>query len=156
MKRTYNKRTSRHNIKAGDYVMLWWPYFKKGVSRALQPKWKGPFLVEKLIDATNCTLVLEDGTLKHVHLNQVKPVEQRAVEITHPNTTPKLSTDSSNSLAEVFEDLCAEEESEYESANESFVSDDDQWCGISADNIIESRTRSGNHGGGGIVVIGHS
>ena len=156
MKRTYDKRTSRHDIKAGDYVMLWWPYFKKGVSRALQPKWKGPFLVEKLIDSTNCTLVLKDGTLKHVHLNQVKPVEQRAIEITHPHTTPTLSTDSSSSLAEVFEDLCAEEESEYESANESFADDDDQWCGISADNVIESRTRSGNRGGGGIVVIGHS
>ena len=156
MKRSYDKRASRHDIKAGDYVMLWWPYFKKGVSRSLQPKWKGPFLVEKLIDDTNCTLVLENGTLKHVHLNQVKPVEQRTVDITLPHNTVTPPNEANSSVAEVFENLCAEEESEYESANDSFESDDDHWCGVSVDNIVETRTRSGLPGGGGIVVIGHS
>ena len=104
MKGSYDKRASRHDIKAGDYVMLWWPYFKKGVSRSLQPKWKGPFLVEKLIDDTNCTLVLENGTLKHVHLNQVKPVEQRTVDITLPHNTvtpPNEANSSSDNRSEL-------------------------------------------------------
>ena len=73
----------------------------------------------------------------------------RALDIAHPKTTPHLSTDPNSSIAEVFESFCVEEESEYESANESFVSDDDQWCGVSGDNIIENRTRSGTRGGGG-------
>ena len=75
MKASYDRSSSSHAIKMGDSVMLWWPYFKKGISRAFQPKWKGPFLVKELNGDTNCTIVMEDGSDKHVHLNQLKPVQ---------------------------------------------------------------------------------
>ena len=38
MKKLYDKRQSGHRITEGDTVMLWWPYFKKGISRSFQPK----------------------------------------------------------------------------------------------------------------------
>ena len=153
MKSTYDKKVSRHDIKEGDAVMLWWPYFKKGVSRSLQPKWKGPFTVQALIGETNCTITSSDGTVKHVHLNQLKPVEKRRTPSAHVPPTPPTGNASNDSVIDL-QDLS--DESDYESANESFEDaingeeeNNDRWCGVSGSNVMEFRTRSGFNGGGG-------
>ena len=157
MKTTYDKKVSRYHIKEGDSVMLWWPYFKKGLSRSLQPKWKGPFLVKKVIGETNCTLTLDDGTEKHVHLNQLKPVERRRILNSHTQSTPQAPAKGVSVDSPVVElhDL-PEDETDYESASESLEDastgderNNDRWCGVSGSNIIGTRTRSGLNGGGG-------
>ena len=80
MKKAYDKKKSRHKFAVGDSVMLWWPYFKPGISRAFQPKWKGPYVIRRLVGDTNCTIELHDKSLKHVHLNQLK---MAAVRVPH-------------------------------------------------------------------------
>ena len=155
MKASYDRSSSSHAIKVGDSVMLWWPYFKKGISRAFQPKWKGPFLVKELNGDTNCTIVMEDGSDKHVHLNQLKPVQQRhatAAEAQDVDEPVDLRREFCDALDVLCED---EEESDYESAVEHLEDDDvedeedDRWCGVDEGNIILPRTRSGLGGGGG-------
>ena len=34
MKRKYDKRNLYHKIQEGSNVMLWWPYYKKGIPRS--------------------------------------------------------------------------------------------------------------------------
>ncbi len=151
MKISYDKKVSRHRINVGDYVMLWWPYYKKGIPRSFQPKWKGPYQIKDLIDDTNCTLIMEDGSSKHVHLNQVKPVEVRNGQSTSNHTLESPSTDD-NDISHLFLDLLDDEQSEYETADEDLAIEDgnnDEWCGLNRDNIVGSRTRSGIDGGGG-------
>ena len=154
MKTSYDKKVSHHQIKVGDHVMLWWPYRKKGIPRSFQPKWKGPFKVSAMIDDTNCTLVMDDGSMKHVHLNQLKPVEVRG-DCSTSNTTPAATVSNDNDMAQLFVDLCEDESdgepSEYETADEDTadVEGDDAWCGLNRTNIVGSRTRSGIGGGGG-------
>jgi hypothetical protein len=157
MKASYDKKVSHHHIKEGDHVMLWWPYYKKGVPRSFQPKWKGPYEVTKMIDDTNCTIVVDDGSLKHVHLNQLKPVEVRYDHLTS-NHIPALTDTIDNDMSQVFMDLCETEDvdnddapSEYGTPDEdsSDVEENDNWCGLNRNNIVGSRTRSGLGGGGG-------
>ena len=153
MKTSYDKKVSHHQIKVGDHVMLWWPYRKKGVPRAFQPKWKGPYKVSALIDDTNCTLEMDDGSLKHVHLNQLKPVQARN-ECSTSNHIPVSTVSNGSDMAQLFVDLCedeVDEPSEYETADEDSADseNDDAWCGLNRNNIVESRTRSGLGGGGG-------
>ena len=134
--------------------MLWWPYRKKGIPHAFQPKWKGPYKVSALIDDTNCTLEMDDGSLKHVHLNQLKPVQIRNERSTS-NHIPESAASNDGDMAQLFDNLCEDEvdgePSEYETADEDSEDDenDDAWCGLNRNNIVESRTRSGLGGGGG-------
>ena len=90
MKQNYDKHNSHHQIQEGNNVMLWWPYFKKGISRFFQSSWKGPFIVEKLIGKTNCKIRNENGKEQCVHLNQLKLTEAR-------NTYPVYKCKSKNS-----------------------------------------------------------
>ena len=56
MKETYDKKTTSHEFVVGDQVMLWDPPHRKGVSRAFQPKWNGPWTIVRLIENTNCQI----------------------------------------------------------------------------------------------------
>ena len=76
MKRRYHKRNTNHVIEVGSQVMLWWPYYKKGIPRAFQPCWKGPFTVVKLAGDTNCKIEDPQHVGKWVHMNQLKLVEK--------------------------------------------------------------------------------
>ena len=107
-----------------------------------------------MIDDTNCTLVMDDGTMKHVHLNQLKPVQVRN-ECSTSNNIPAATVSNDNDMAQLFVDLCEDgtdgEPSEYETADEDTADaeNDDVWCGLNRTNIVGSRTRSGLGGGGG-------
>ena len=152
MKAAYDKKKSHHEFSVGDSVMLWWPYFRKGVPRSFQPKWRGPYVIKELIGSTNCSLTMKDGSIKHVHLNQLKPVQQRHV-IGKP--LPKPDCDANAHLTcDILDELLVDnEESDYESAVE-FMDEgeglgEDLWCGLDQGNVIGPRTRSGARGGGG-------
>ena len=162
MKTSYDKKASNHKINIGDHVMLWWPYYRKGTPRSFQPRWKGPYQIKDVIDDTNCTLIMEDGSLKHVHQNQVKPVQLRNRQSVPLHMLESPSSD--NDVSHLFFDTVDNEQSEYETADEDFVVDhnndddedlvidgnnDDHWCGLNIDNVVGSRTRSGIGGGGG-------
>ena len=56
MKSKYDKRISSHDIKIGDSVILWWPYYTKGIPTSFQPRCKGLWTVVALHDETNCTV----------------------------------------------------------------------------------------------------
>ena len=110
-----------------------------------------------IIDDTNCSLLMDDGSLKHVHLNQLKPVHVRD-KFSTSNHIPEANDSNNNDMAQLFVDLCEDEAdgdidepSEYETADEDTAVDenDDVWCGINRNNIVGSRTRSGLGGGGG-------
>ena len=142
MKTIYDKKNSYHRFSEGDYVMLWWPYTKKGISRAFQPKWKGPFKIIKIISDSNCTIELHNGERKHVHMNQLKPVLTR--DHSFDRRVPQGSQNGPESVEDLFDELGMDSvENDVEIRN-----DDDRWCGLSDQNVIMSRTRSGNVGGG--------
>ena len=48
MKVQYYKTTS-HQFKVGDYVMLWCPYKVSGLSQTWQSNWKGPFQIRCMV-----------------------------------------------------------------------------------------------------------
>ena len=152
MKATYDKKNSHHVFSVGDSVMLWWPYYRKGVPRSFQPKWRGPYIINNLIGTTNCSILMKDGSIKHVHLNQLKPVETRRVA---GQSLPKPNRDTNvRPTCDIFDELLVDgEESDYESAVE-FLDEreglgEDGWCGLDQRNVIGPRTRSGARGGGG-------
>ena len=144
MKRTYDRKKSRHSISVGDSVMLWWPYFKKGVSRTFQARWRGPYVVRQLFGDTNCSITMKDGSIKNVHLNQLKPVLSRSNHLQNHNP-PEYRTQTTEYCDELPEVLHDDTSTVYDSAVEELSDNDDndRWCGIDAGNMVEARTRSG-------------
>ena len=143
MKTTYDKRNSSHKLLVGDFVMLWWPYTTKGISRAFQPKWKGPYQIIRIISNTNCTIRLDQGETKNVHLNQLKKVEKRGEY--GSSLVSELTSNAPESVGELFDELTVEEDIvEY---NDNPLNDD-RLCGLDDRNVIVSRMRSGNIGVG--------
>ena len=150
MKSSYDKTCSSHNIKVGDHVMLWWPYKVKGISSAFQPRWKGPYRVLRLIGDTNCSIVMGDGKTKNVHLNQLKQVQIRqnsndegmrceTTEPTEPEHTEQFSSNA-KMVGDLFDHLYTDTVANGANPNEN---EEDGWCGLSNQNVILSRTRSG-------------
>ena len=84
MKRAYDKHATSHNFEIGDHVMIWDPPHRKGISRAFQPKWSGPWTIRRFIGETNCRLENDKGKDKYVHLNVLKKVEARTPEYADP------------------------------------------------------------------------
>jgi hypothetical protein len=141
MKSIYDKKNTSHEFKEGDQVMLWWPYKVKGISRAFQPKWKGPYEISRLIGPTNCTITYDNGQPKNVHLNQLKHVEARNQ---HSDELP-INKEMTNSppvetVGDLFDDLFDEFSDDHNAPNHN---EDDTWCGLSDQNVVGSRTRSG-------------
>ena len=149
MKSTYDKRNSNHEIHAGDYVMLWWPYFKKGTPRSFQPKWKGPYMVKELIGSTNCKIVLTNGSYKNVHLNQLKPIVHRDIGLQVNTRGKKKKSIVSEPVNELFMDLYDDNNrNENEDLvrlpeNEINYALNDRWCGLDEANILGPSSRSG-------------
>ncbi len=134
MKSSYDKKCSSHQFKEGDHVMLWWPYTVKGISRAFQPKWKGPYRITRLIGDTNCSIVMGDGNNKNVHLNQLKPVDVRQCNRDGHirSDTPMVATEESLSgpgtVGNLFDQLYTDTIANGANPNENEV---DGWCGLS-------------------------
>ena len=82
MKRQFDKSTVPVPFEVGDRVMLWKPYKKKGLSGCFQPKWDGPWMIEKFCGSnnTNCKIVkCEEPTSKlNVHVSQLKRIKHQS------------------------------------------------------------------------------
>ena len=50
MKSVYDKHLRNHNFAVGDYVMLWFPSHQHGISQCFQPRWRGPWVMKKLLE----------------------------------------------------------------------------------------------------------
>ena len=136
MKLKYDKKNSSHDIKVGDSVMLWWPYFKKNIPRSFQPKWKGPWLVTRLYDKTNCTISNDSGETKHVHLNQLKLIESRYIkngDIKYINSNDKSEIEYTS-----FDDLYTDVNPENDFTNEPMQNEliNYGWCNVDESNIL--------------------
>ena len=104
-------------------------------------------MVKHVIGTTNCTIELSDGSYKHVHMNQLKPVQTRNPELEGNGGVIEASVDQS--CGEVFDALCGESSGEeVEESDESEGEDavGDRWCGLDPRNIVASRTRGGGDG----------
>ena len=127
--------------------MLWWPYFKKNIPRSFQTRWKGPWVVTRLYDKTNCAIRNDLGELKYVHLNQLKPIESRNIYCAKSNT---VYEDKKSYIS--FDDLYDEDIHPDNSDSDNSDSDnsDEQgnelvnhvWCYINESNILPHRTRN--------------
>ena len=85
MKKQYDKSTIPPPFSLGDKVMLWKPYKRKGLSGCFQPKWDGPWYIERFTgnNQTNCKISkCYDPTVKlNVHVNQLKLVKGQNVRV---------------------------------------------------------------------------
>ena len=154
MKQKYDKHNTKHDIQIGNKVMLWWPYYKKGIPRSFQPSWKGPFTVVELIGNTNCKIEDENGRLKCVHLNQLKVVQERNSYTAHRRyIPPRVPT-----VEQVVDFGDFGSFGDVDGRVDQVENDDDDnsqpivnhgWCNIDRSNILPNRTR--NQGGGGNV-----
>lgn len=67
-KKIHDKKITNIELKNGDYVFMKNP--PSGEGRKLQKKYKGPFLVKKILNEQNI-LIVENGREKVVHKNLV-------------------------------------------------------------------------------------
>ena len=51
-----------------------YPYKHNGLSRCLQPNWRGPWTILKFLSTSNCRIRNEKGEEKNIHINQLKPI----------------------------------------------------------------------------------
>ena len=147
MKAKYDRKNSSHEIMVGDKVMLWWPYFEKNIPRSFQPKWKGPWVVTRLIEKTNCTIENDSGETKNVHMNQLKPIVSRNYQTEYPLT-------SKEKLCISFDEFCSDNDNinnndeninDTNEGNDEFARDElinFGWCNLDEFNILPHRTRN--------------
>ena len=57
MKTQSDKKITTHIFKMGDFVMLWYPYKRTGLSKVWQPNWIGPYTIHTHVGPSNCILV---------------------------------------------------------------------------------------------------
>ena len=139
MKLIYDKSCSSHRFSEGDYVMLWWPYKVTGISHAFQPVWKGPYRITKIIGNTNCSIELGNGKCMNVHLNQLKRAEIRLLN--DDGSVFETMDDSfplDNSVGDLFDAISMDN-----STDNTFINQNDRWCGLNFQNVLPARTRSG-------------
>ena len=71
-------------FKEGDQVMLAVTARKLGVSPKLQPRWEGPYKIEKKVGDVNFKIRGARGKFSIVHMNRLKPYK---TEMYVPGTT---------------------------------------------------------------------
>ena len=150
MKQRYDKHNTNHNVQVGNQVMLWWPYYKRGIPRSFQPSWKGPFTVIELIGSTNCRIQDEKGTSKSVHLNQLKLVEKRNSYSTHRRYIPQYNN-LENPYIEIEMEEGVNEPDRIEEQNDNRIMNEPiinhGWCNLDENNILPHKTRGGGNVG---------
>ena len=70
----YDKQTRNQLFNIGESVTLWYPYKQNGLSRCLQPNWRGPWKILKFLSTSDCRIRNEKGEEKNVHINRLKRV----------------------------------------------------------------------------------
>ena len=79
MKAKYDKTSRARTFETGQYVMLRWPYQKKGIPGSFQPRWRGPCKIQNILSPTNCSIIDPDGKVFNVHFNQLKQCQARQI-----------------------------------------------------------------------------
>ena len=150
MKKTYDKNVTKHNFQVGDMVMIWDPPSKKGLSRAFQAKWNGPWKITRFIGSTNCRLENDRGKDKYTHLNLLKKVNLRNPLYTNANICQTPTNDLLDvnyrvpaPPAELVDPMLFEsvDDSENEEQGPRFPIDN-AYVDVAESNIIEQRLRS--------------
>lgn len=98
-----------HSYHVNDYVMLYVPRTKKGVSAKLTHKWKGPFTV--IAQTTPVNYVIKDVETKktqHVHVSRLKPCMRKEIDANGITFTSemKLNNASDSSSTESTRTTC--------------------------------------------------
>ena len=135
--------------------MLKVPPDRRGVSKSFQPRWSGPWIINKLIGITNCQLENESGTVKHVHCNQLKKTEKRnPIFNEEQGQGYQNPRESKISLTEqvdpsIFEPLSfpcqlgvSDDSSDESEENRPSFPIDNAYVDIDENNIIENRLRN--------------
>ena len=126
--------------------MLWNPPNKKNISRSLQPKWKGPWVIKEIRNNTNCCLLNSHGEQKYVHLNQLKKISAQTIHQELPLNDKDESTEYNIELESISSDILelldnddvipeANEREQHTLINQAHVD-------IDLANILPERTRS--------------
>ena len=68
----YDKIHKVVTFKEGEFVMVFWPIPKKGMSKKLLPKWEGPFKIIKQLSSVNYR-VEQEGRSLVVHVQRLIP-----------------------------------------------------------------------------------
>jgi len=72
-KRYYDRKARDRNFAVGEYVYLYSPAIKVGLSAKFRQPWTGPWRITARISHLNYTLVNERGREVTVHVNRIKP-----------------------------------------------------------------------------------
>ena len=113
-----------------------------GLTQLKENKGLFPWKVLRLYDVFMERMILEDGTLKNVHLNQVKPVQVRNNLRDDRNVQGNVQS-SAEDVGPLFDDL-SNDNVEIDDHIQNEDVENDQWCGLDIRNVLNSRTRSGN------------
>jgi hypothetical protein len=86
------------SFNVGDFVMLYVPRTKPGISSKLSHKWKGPYTVISQTGPVNYIIknIVDSTKTDHVHVSRLKPCVQR--EITSGNVTFSKSMELDDSV----------------------------------------------------------
>lgn len=90
----YREKTAKtKGLKVNDIVFLHEPITKPGLSRKLLKPNKGPFVVTKILTPVNIEIRLKSNSnvVKHVHVDRVKRVEERDINI---RSSPGVDTEN--------------------------------------------------------------
>ena len=134
MKIQYDKITTTHKFKMGDFVMLWYPYKRTGLSKVWQPNWIGPYTIHTLVGPSNCILMDINGNISPIiHCNQLKPVRAPIIHQPIPAQRPPkdcMTQCHLKSKPSVFDELIHDEEEGQDSAPPQHPIIDHGWCNL--------------------------
>jgi ribosomal protein L20 len=71
-KRRYDRKARLRSFKEGDYVYLYKPAVRPGLSRKFNQFWSGPFRVAAKRSDLNYELLVNQGRKFVVHVNRIK------------------------------------------------------------------------------------
>ena len=89
-KRYYDRRARDRNFAVGEYVYLYNPAIKAGLSSKFRKPWTGPWLVTARRSHLNYTLVNERGKEMTVHVNRMKTAHKPPIWRVKENTPRKV------------------------------------------------------------------
>ena len=89
-KRYYDRKARERSFSVGDYVYLYSPAIKVGLSSKFRKPWTGPWLITARKSHLNYALVDERGREVTVHVNRMKPCHQNPSWSKKPVTPRKV------------------------------------------------------------------
>lgn len=104
-KKYYDKKSKPINYKVGDYVYLHDPNLKKGPRKKFGKNWKGPYLIEKVLNDVNYKIKLNNNESVTVHVNRLKPSRGKPEKVNRRRTLVTLTPADNNISSEAGTDI---------------------------------------------------